>query len=86
MRVGKLHWLSHKKIEIVIYLYSDDHNPPHFHASYEGLEAMFGLNGNLLKGYISQRAQNLSKNGVIFTRMSLKKIGNYQNKIDHLTG
>lgn len=46
---------------IVVYMYYDDHNPPHFHASYEGLEAMFDLNGNLLKGYISPRAQKLIK-------------------------
>ena len=38
---------------IVVYMYYDDHNPPHFHASYEGLEAMFDFEGNLIKGYIS---------------------------------
>jgi len=44
---------------IVIYMYYDDHNPPHFHASYEGLEATFDFDGNLLKGYISPKAQVL---------------------------
>ncbi len=42
-------------------MYYDDHNPPHFHASYEGLEALFDLNGNPLKGHISPRAQKLIK-------------------------
>jgi hypothetical protein len=42
-------------------MYYDDHNPPHFHASYEGLEAEFDLDGNLLKGYLSKRAQRLIK-------------------------
>jgi hypothetical protein len=40
-------------------MYYDDHNPPHFHASYEGLEAVFDFDGNLLKGYISAKAQAL---------------------------
>ena len=46
---------------IVIYMYYDDHLPPHFHAMYEGLEAMFDLNGNLLKGAMSPRALRLIK-------------------------
>jgi len=44
---------------IVIYMYYDDHNPPHFHASYEGLEGAFDFDGNLLKGYMLPRAQKL---------------------------
>ena len=46
---------------IIVYMYYDDHNPPHLHASYEGLEAIFDLNGNLIKGYIPTRAQRLIK-------------------------
>lgn len=42
-------------------MYYDDHNPPHFHASYEGLDAMFDFKGNLIKGYLSPRAQSLIK-------------------------
>jgi hypothetical protein len=30
---------------IVIYMYYDDHSPPHFHAMHEGLEAVFELDG-----------------------------------------
>jgi hypothetical protein len=44
---------------IVVYMYYDDHNPPHFHASYEGREALFDFEGNVIAGYISSRAQNL---------------------------
>ena len=44
---------------IVIYMYYDDHNPPHFHASYEGLEGIFEFDGNLIRGYLSNRAQKL---------------------------
>jgi len=41
---------------IVIYMYYDDHEPPHFHASYGGEEAMFDLKGNLIKGTLPKRA------------------------------
>ncbi len=41
---------------IVIYMYYDDHNPPHFHASYEALEGIFDFDGNLIKGYIPKKA------------------------------
>jgi len=58
---------------IVIYMYYDDHNPPHFHASYEGLEAMFDLNGSLLKGYISQKAQKLIKEWCDFHKNELEE-------------
>ena len=46
---------------IVVYMYYDDHNPPHFHASYEGLDAVFDFKGNLIRGYIPVRAQALIK-------------------------
>jgi hypothetical protein len=44
---------------IVIYFYYDDHPPPHFHALYEGLDAQFDLDGNLLKGSLSPKAVKL---------------------------
>ncbi len=44
---------------IVIYMYYDEHVPPDFHAIYEGSEAMFGLNGDLLKGAMAPRAVKL---------------------------
>ena len=46
---------------IVVYMYYDDHNPPHFHTLYEGLEAMFDFEGNLIKGYVPTRVQGLIK-------------------------
>lgn len=35
---------------IIIYMYGDDHNPPHFHASYQDYEAIFDFSGNLMDG------------------------------------
>jgi len=58
---------------IVIYMYYDDHLPPHFHAMYEGLEAMFDLNGNLLKGTMSPRALRLIKEWTTIHRSELEE-------------
>lgn len=35
---------------IVIRMFSDDHNPPHFHAVYQGNAAMFTLDGEMIHG------------------------------------
>ena len=35
---------------IIIRMYIDEHNPPHFHASYQGHEASFTLDGELIEG------------------------------------
>jgi len=41
---------------IVVFMYYDDHMPLHFHALYEGEEALFDFQGNLIKGHLSGRA------------------------------
>lgn len=30
---------------IIIRMYFDDHNPPHFHAEYQGYKAQFDMDG-----------------------------------------
>lgn len=35
---------------IIIRMFADDHNPPHFHAFYQEYEAMFSLDGTIIKG------------------------------------
>lgn len=35
---------------IIIRMYYDDHNPPHFHAYYNRNEAIFTFDGKLFKG------------------------------------
>ena len=34
---------------IIIRMFYDEHNPPHFHADYRGGRAVFDFNGNVLK-------------------------------------
>lgn len=36
-------------------MFYDDHNPPHFHAEYQGKKAVFDFQGNILKGNLSSR-------------------------------
>ncbi len=40
---------------IIILMFYDEHNPPHFHADYQGNKAVFDLNGNVLKGDIKSK-------------------------------
>lgn len=41
---------------IIIRINFDDHNPPHFHAEYQGMEATFRIDtGNLLNGEFPAR-------------------------------
>ena len=40
---------------IIIRMFYDDHNPPHFHAEYQGNKAVFDLNGNMLKGDLKSK-------------------------------
>lgn len=40
---------------IIIRMFYRDHNPPHFHAEYQGQNATFDFAGNLLEGEIDSR-------------------------------
>ena len=40
---------------IIIRMFYDEHNPPHFHAEYSGNKAVFDFEGNVLKGSLSSR-------------------------------
>lgn len=46
---------------IVIVMYFNDHNPPHFHAKYSGHEALFDFTGVIIKGSLPARASRLIK-------------------------
>jgi len=41
---------------IIIAMYFNDHNPPHFHAKYSGYEALFTFDGSILEGELPNRA------------------------------
>ena len=44
---------------IVIRMFADDHNPPHFHASYQDSTATFTLEGDLIEGEMPLKQQKL---------------------------
>lgn len=46
-------------------MFYDEHNPPHFHAEYQGHKAIFDMNGNMLKGDLhSKTARKLVREWV----------------------
>lgn len=40
---------------VKIYMYYQDHNPPHFHARHDGESEVFDLEGNTLEGKIDKK-------------------------------
>ncbi|MCU0579634.1 MAG: DUF4160 domain-containing protein, partial [Desulfobacterota bacterium] len=40
---------------IIIRMYFNEHEPPHFHAEYQGKKAVFDFNGNLIKGSLASK-------------------------------
>jgi hypothetical protein len=40
---------------IIIRMFYDEHNPPHFHAEYSGNKAVFDFHGNVIKGNLLSR-------------------------------
>ena len=45
---------------IVIMMYWNDHNPPHFHAKYGEFEVLLSLDGKILDGKLPNRALSLT--------------------------
>ena len=41
---------------IIIFMNYNDHEPPHFHARYEGQEVTIEINSGVVKGQMSKRA------------------------------
>lgn len=44
---------------IIIRMYYEDHQPPHFHAEYQGQKAIFDLLGNLMSGDLPNKQKKL---------------------------
>ena len=57
---------------IIIRMFYNEHNPPHFHGEYQGQRAMFDFNGNMINGYIhSKTAKKLIKEWALLHRTEL---------------
>lgn len=47
---------------IIIRMFHNEHNPPHFHAEYQGQRGVFDFRGNMLRGSVkSKTAKKLIK-------------------------
>lgn len=57
---------------ILIRMYYDDHNPPHFHAYYNNYEAVITLNGEVINGYFPKKQLKLVEAWVIIHKKELE--------------
>ena len=63
---------------IIIRMFFSEHNPPHFHAEYQGAEGIFDFNGEMLNGNIkSKTALRLIQEWAVLRKMELEE--NWQN-------
>ena len=44
---------------IIVRMFFDDHNPPHFHISYQDYDAIIHIDSGIIKGEMPRRALNL---------------------------
>lgn len=57
---------------IVIKMYFDDHNPPHFHAEYQGREGLFYVNdGRCFEGNLPDKAVKIISEWAISRKSEL---------------
>jgi hypothetical protein len=58
---------------IIIRMFYDDHAPPHFHAEYQGQDALVTFDGKIVEGEISsRRARKLIKEWAQLHRSELE--------------
>jgi hypothetical protein len=50
-------------------MFFDEHEPPHFHAEYQGNKAVFDFNGNVMKGTLISRTATKLVRGWIDLRV-----------------
>lgn len=58
---------------IVIAMYFNDHNPPHFHAKYSGYEARFSFSGEVLEGELPMRAMKFVQEWIALHQQELEE-------------
>lgn len=58
---------------IIIRMFHNEHNPPHFHAEYQGQRGLFDFNGEVIKGNLkSKTAQKLIKEWALLHKEELE--------------
>ena len=75
---------------ILIAMYFNDHNPPHFHAKYAGDEALFDFNGDIIEGKLPKRAIKFVQEQISYHKEELQdnwekaRLGEPLNNIEPL--
>jgi hypothetical protein len=76
---------------IIIRMFYSEHNPPHFHAEYQGSEGIFNFEGKMLQGNIKSKiALKLIKEWTLLRKNELEEnwinitLKNVINKIEPL--
>lgn len=68
---------------IIIRMYHADHAPPHFHASYQGFEALIAIDGgNVMAGNLPKKALRIVQEWGIVHKDEL--MANWQRGVDLL--
>lgn len=57
---------------IIIAMYFNDHNPPHFHAKYSGHEALFSFDGEIIEGELPKRAVKFVQEWISYHKPELE--------------
>ena len=66
---------------IIIRMFYSEHNPPHFHAEYQGSEGIFNFEGEMIQGNIkSNTALQLIKEWAVLRNIELEE--NWKNITD----
>lgn len=66
---------------IVIRMFFDDHPPPHFHASYQGFEALVRIeDGEVMRGNLPTKAKRIVRQWALDHRDAL--MANWRRSVD----
>ena len=57
---------------VIIAMYFNDHNPPHFHAKYSGYEALFSFEGYIIDGELPNRATKFVQEWIKLHKLELE--------------
>ncbi len=67
---------------IIIRMFHNEHNPPHFHAEYQGQRGIFDFGGNMLKGNMkSNTAKKLIQDWALLHQVELQ--GNWNKAVQN---
>ncbi len=58
---------------VLIAMYFNDHNPPHFHAKYSAQEALFAFDGTILEGQLPKRATSFVQEWLVIHKDELEE-------------